>query len=444
MRLLLLNQFFAPDVSPTAKLASALAERRSCRGDEVTVLTSRGQYASSDGSSNSRLSHELILGIGVHRIWSPNLGKGTVFRRCADYGAFYLGAAVRVLTLPRQDVVISLTTPPYIAWVAVLHKLKNRHAKVLLWNMDCYPEVAERVGKLEPGGVVATVMRRMNRALFRRVDHVVCLDRAMHRLLMSQYAASSHEPRSSIIPNWERLAQFPAGLQTERWPGYAQHDLAGKLVVLYLGNMGEGHEFETALEAAERLRNEPVVFLFIGEGRRKSEIEEATRHRQLTNVLVRGHLPESELKSAMASAHCALITLRTDCLGVMSPSKLHLSLAMSLPIIFVGPRGGNVDEAIERFECGVSLRTGDVEGMVAFIRSGLENRGLFEQLRARARLAFETAYCDTQTLPQFDAVFTALLARGESERSKPLPASQSNFERVDRTCMTSESAAGPH
>jgi len=90
--------------------------------------------------------------------------------------------------------------------------------------------------------------------------------------------------------------------------------------------------------------------------------------------------------------------------GVISPSKLDVNLATSLPVIYVGPRRSNVDEAIERFGCGVSLRPGDSEGLVFIVRELMKNREKHGELRQLARKAFEEAYCDFRTLPQFDGV----------------------------------------
>ena len=39
MRLTLLNQFYTPDISPTAHLCASLAEHRAAKGDDVTVVT---------------------------------------------------------------------------------------------------------------------------------------------------------------------------------------------------------------------------------------------------------------------------------------------------------------------------------------------------------------------------------------------------------------------
>ena len=68
----------------------------------------------------------------------------------------------------------------------------------------------------------------------------------------------------SVIPNWENAQQFPADAQVTPWPGIKELGLSDQFVVLYLGNAGYGHEFDTVLNAAERLRDEPVTFLFVG------------------------------------------------------------------------------------------------------------------------------------------------------------------------------------
>ena len=51
-------------------------------------------------------------------------------------------------------------------------------------------------------------------------------------------------------------------------------------------------------------------------------------------------------------------------LGCMSPSKLHASLAMGLPILYLGPLESNIDNAVNAYQCGISLRQGDTEGLV--------------------------------------------------------------------------------
>jgi hypothetical protein len=262
--------------------------------------------------------------------------------------------------------------------------------------MDCYPDAAERFGELRPGGVASRALRALNRWVFRRIELVVGLDGAMVELLESQYAAGPGHPHFAVVPNWERLALFPAE-DVAPWAGYDALDVGDRTVVLYLGNTGVGHRFDTVLAAAERLADD-TLFLFVGGGARWHELEATARARRLTNVVFQTYVSKEDTPAVMAGADVALITLDERSLGVMSPSKLHANLAAGLPVLYVGPVGSNVDEAIARHGAGRSLREGDVDGVVAGVQ---ELRG-DPEVRARARRAFEDAYSDEAALPDFD------------------------------------------
>jgi glycosyltransferase involved in cell wall biosynthesis len=395
VRLTLLNQFYAPDISPTAQLAASLAEHRAGRGDVVTVIAGKAGYL--EGLSHAPAG-EVPPTLRVRRVWTPGLGRSSVPRRLLGYVSYFGGTVVRVLLLPRQDVIVAMTTPPFVVVVALLHRLLHRRTRVVLWSMDCYPDAAERFGELRPGGVVSRILRAVNRMAFRRLDHVICLDGAMADLL-SQYAASGDRPPRSVVPNWERATLFPPDRSVAPWTGYRELGVGDRTVVLYLGNTGVGHQFATVLDAAALL-GEEAVFVFIGGGARRDELQRSVSERGLTNVVLHDYVAKEDTPAAMAGADGALITLDERSLGVMSPSKLHANLAAGLPILYVGPRGSNVDEAIDRYGCGVSLREGDVDALVAAVR-GL--RADSEQ-RGRARRAFDEAYCDTAVLPQLDVV----------------------------------------
>ena len=87
----------------------------------------------------------------------------------------------------------------------------------------------------------------------------------------------------------------------------------------------------------------------------------------------------------MAGADLALITLHDRSLGVMSPSKLHANLAAGLPVLYVGPEGSNVDDAITRYAAGRSLREGDVDGVVQAVRELRTDAGASEPRPSRLR-----------------------------------------------------------
>jgi glycosyltransferase involved in cell wall biosynthesis len=405
MRLTLLNQFYVPDVAPTGQLAASLARHRAAGGDLVTVVTGRGGYV----PESPRRHEEVRANPRVHRIWTPGLGKGSRLRRTADYAAFYFLASLRMLTLPRQDVIISMTTPPFIAWAAILHKSLRRSCHIVLWAMDVYPEAATRLGALRVDGPMARALRRVNAIMLKSVDHVVCLDDAMRRLLLEHYPGALRERSVTVIPNFEEAAHFLPSRPAPAWKPEELRMRGEAFVILYLGNAGLGHRFETVVQAADRLRDQNVLFLFVGGGGKWEWIRRAKVEMQLNNVLLFRYVPKEATPGVMASAHCGLITLRDEALGVMSPSKLYAYLAMGLPVIYLGPEGSNVDEAIRQFGCGVSLRNGDTEGLVGYATRLAQDQDFRHEMSRRARQAFEEAYSDQVALPRFDEVINSLI-----------------------------------
>jgi glycosyltransferase involved in cell wall biosynthesis len=404
LRLTILNQFYLPDLAPTGFVAASLAEHRAELGDDVTVIASRGGYVGTPSEFGQQASENPR----VIRLWTPSLGKTHALKRIIDYAIFYFSAVVRMAALPRQEVIVSLTTPPFIAFAAVLHKLLHPSTRIILWSMDCYPEVIERAGLLQETSLPSRLMRWLNSRLFRQLDHLVCLDRAMMKLLTAQYVDEAHPLDASIIPNWENASQFPPYIEPPIWDKTNELDLNDSFVILYLGNVGFGHRFETVVAAAKQLKDQQVVFLFIGGGEQWSWLENAKVENELDNLLLYPYIPKEQTPSVMAFSHCALITLHEDFAGVISPSKLHSNLAMSLPIVYVGPQDSNVDDAIRRFNFGVSLRHGEVDRLIQFIYSLRDQPDLLEEYQKNARTAFEKAYTDVQNLPLFDDIIKNL------------------------------------
>ena len=412
MRLTLVNLFYPPDLAPSAHLAASLAEHRAALGDRVTIVSGRGTYLG--GATNER-DPRRAAGPDVIRLWTPALGKANATKRLGDYLAFFLQAVARLLVLPRQDVIVALTTPPFIVAAAVAHRILHPRARVILWSHDVYPDAVEAYGTIRPGGPLSRALHAINRWLLRRVDHVVGVDPAvLDRVLAG--AAPDGTPDGSVIFTWEPAALFPPDRRPDPWSGYHDPDLAGRFVVLHLGNLGFGHRTDTIADAAAALSDDGVTFLFVGGGARYAELAEAAARRGASNVRFRDYVPKELTPAVLAGADATLISLDDRSIGIMSPCKMNGSLAMGVPVVYAGPEGTNVDHAITTFDCGSSLRQGDVDGVVEAIRRLRDDAELRADRSRNARRAFETSFSDEQALPRFDELFDRL-GPGSAPRS---------------------------
>jgi colanic acid biosynthesis glycosyl transferase WcaI len=408
VKLTLINQYYPPDLAPTGHLAASLAEHRAELGDEVTVITSVGGYASAEDSTVL----DEVTAARIVRIRASRLGRANLTRRVLDYLAFYAGALWHMSRLPSQDVVVALTTPPWIGWAGAVHKRQHPGAKLVIWSMDAYPEAAERFGTIQPGSAISRIARKVSHGLLTRADEVIVLDDAMKELITSNYALDRAGPPVTVISNWEPTSSYPADGSGSGWSPPSGLGIEEKFTVLYMGNAGRGHDFATVLEAARRLRSKAVVFLFVGGGPQWKALHQSRKEHGLSNLHLLDYVPKEMTASVMTGVDCALIVMRDEALGVVSPSKLHGYLAMGLPVIYVGPKGSNVDDAIESCDCGISLRHGDVNGLIRFITELAADPEQKRRIATRSRGAFEARYSDEVALAEYDRLLERLLAAG--------------------------------
>lgn len=376
MHIVALNQFYAPHGSATAQLLTELAEGLVRRGHRVTVVTS-GPRFSSTFRGRARAHHQTSNGVDVIRIPSTHLGKGNLVKRAADYLTFYAEALRALVQLPTApDVFLPLTTPPFVAIAAQLAALRSyvpgqplrglrSHVPVVPLVQDLYPDVAVRLGVLRHGGLAHKGFAALAGVSLRNATHVI----ALSDLMAEHLRGYGVKPGAiDVIPNWalsEVEAAPASGTQARLEYGFGAR---GRFVVMYSGNLGAGHQFETLLAAARRLRDDPdIVFAFVGEGVRKAEVERFIRLESLSNVRVFPLAPLSKLADSLGAADLHVITMRDGLEGLVVPSKLYGILAAARPALFIGPARDSVADTLRAAEAGLCFDNGDVEGVVAAI-----------------------------------------------------------------------------
>ena len=389
LRIVLLNQAFYPDVVATAQMGKDLADALVARGHEVIAVASRSIYGRA-GATLAKQERVPVPGgsIEVRRVGFSVFGKRGTLTRILDFGFFYLLAAFRLLTLPRYDVVIGFSTPPYIAMLGLLARW-IRGARCVYWAMDLYPDVPVAFGMLRPRSPLTRLLSRAHRFLLRRADVTVALGRCMEERLL---ASGAPRARLRVIPVWadeSDVREVPHGQNPLRraW------NLADAFCVMYSGNFGLGHDAATVCGAMERLRGENGVrFLFVGGGKRRAEIEAFIRERRIDNASYVDYVPREQLAESLSAGDAHLISLREDMTGLIVPSKLYGIMAAARPVLFVGSAGSEIGRVVAESECGEVIRPGDADALADAIHRLASEPGLAHQQGQRGRAAFEARY----------------------------------------------------
>jgi glycosyltransferase involved in cell wall biosynthesis len=384
-RVLFINQYYWPDHASTAQHLTDLAESLAEQGHEVHVLCSRGGYKPGQPPLPSR---EVQNGVEIRRVGATSLGRRSLWMRYADYFSFYALAAWKALALPRFDVVVTLTTPPLIGLVGTLLR-RLRGSSHVCWSMDLHPDASLALGMMSRANPVVRLLAWLGDAIVRSADRVVVLGAYMADRIL---AKNVRPPRLVTIPVWSRRDEV-VPLPREGHPLREALGLGDRFVAMYSGNLGLAHDFGDVLEAARRLRGrEDIVFLFVGDGPRLDEVLRAKQEDGLENVRLLGYFPREQLRDSLSLADVHLITLRREMTGIVVPGKLYGAMASGRPALFVGPEHCESADAVREAECGVSIRPGDVAGIVSTIERLAADPTLAGVMGERGRAAFLERY----------------------------------------------------
>lgn len=382
-----MNQFYWPDVAATAQLLTDLAEALARRGHEVHVVCSRGGY----GGESVRLPREEIRnGVHIHRAAATGLGRKRILHRLCDYATFYASALQRSLVLPRADVCVALTTPPFVASIGALYK-RVRRTPLVLWAMDLYPDIAAAMGVLRPLSVEHHVLRAVASWVYQQTDRVISLGYDMTERLRRTGVRSD---RIATIPSWspgEAVAPFP----DSQTPFRARHGINGHFVVMYSGNMGVVHEFPTILSAAQRLKDrDDVLFVFVGGGAQKRPLVDEVRRAGLPNVRFCPYQPLDSLSESLGAADLHVISMKPNIEGMLVPSKLYGILAAGRPSMLIGPANNEVARTLRESRSGWVVRPGASDQVVELIETMRSQPEMGREMGARARQYYEA--CSTR------------------------------------------------
>ena len=363
MRVLFINQVFWPDVAATAQHADDLARDLVRRGHDVHVIASRSLYGRKGADLPSSEDRD---GVRVHRVGVSLFGKSSVAARLLDFLLFYALAALKAFTVPRPDVVVSFTTPPFISLLGVALRA-FRGCRAVYWLMDLYPDVAVACGVMKERSLATRFFDAVNRFCLRRSDRVVVLGRCMEeRVVAKRGVDASRVVRIGVWSDGSEVAPVDRAVNPYR----EEWGLGDRFVVMYSGNFGLGHDVETMLESAALLDDDDRFrFVFVGGGKKKPRVEAFVRERGLRHAVVADYQPRERLGASLSAADAHIVSVLEGVEGCVVPCKLFGIMAVGRPALFVGSGRSEIARVLEETGSGEVVAQGDAAGLADRIRA---------------------------------------------------------------------------
>ena len=373
MHILLLNEYFPPDTSATAKcaaqVADALAEKH-----RVTVLAGRPSYDPASRHPRYLIRREVRGNLAVERVGSTTYPRFQMRDRISNYLTYLSLAIPRAISI-RSNVVLAMTDPPIEGIVGAF--VAQISGRPFVYNIrDMYPDMAVGGSIVRPGSFTAR-WERLHRWALRRATRVIVLGEDMRDRIVAKGVDSAR-----VVISRDGIA-VPETLPAPDNP--VAREIRGdfRFVLVHAGNLGFYGAWQTLISAVRMLENEGVGLVFIGEGAMKSQIETMAAGCRAVRFLP--FRPASEVPLVLSSGDMHVVTVKRGLEGVVVPSKLYPTLAAGRPVLGVAPEECDVVRIVRRSGCGLAANPDDANTVVEAIHGVLHDSEQMQNMGLRAR-----------------------------------------------------------
>ncbi len=386
MHLIVLTQYYPPEVGAPQTRLSELAQLIVRSGHTVTVLTAMPNYPAGriHQGYGGLLKRERREGANVIRTFIYPTQKATLVHRLTNYLSFVLSSALfGSLLLKRADYLL-VESPPLFLGLSGLWLSRLKHARMIFNVSDLWPESAVRLGVLRPGSMTFRLSAWLEAICYRYAWLVTGQARTILESIRERFPRC----RTFLLSNGVDTHRFVPDDRNHRSEA-AQDGIVG-CTVMYVGLHGLAQGLDQVLQAAKKLVNEHGFrFVLIGDGPEKDSLVTQAKELSLTNVQFFAPRPSHAVPALLATADVILVTLKMFIPGAV-PSKLYEAMASERPVILVAC--GEAADIVREHKAGIVVEPGDIDGLAAALRMLRDSPDMRREMGRNGRKASETCF----------------------------------------------------
>jgi len=395
MKVFLMIYAFPPEITGSGHLYYELARDLTDRGHKVTVLAPLPRQ-------RMGVLKDWILARYGRKWWLRERMDGfTVVRTRvlpvplhlpSMKGVDHLAVAFSewvggLLAHDRPDVVLAYSPPLPLGLSA--HYLARRYKAPFVFNVqDIFPQYAIDSGLLT-NPLLIDLFQRMERYLYAKADMIIVHSEGNREYLASHRSVPYDKLR--VVYNWADVQNIKPGPKHNEFR--EEFGLGDAFVVSYAGTMGWAQNLDTVLRSAVLLKNyKDILFLLVGDGPKRSELERNAQELGLSNVRFLPLQPKKKYVQLLRASDVCLISLNKGLTTPVVPGKLMDIMAAGRPVVGCVPLEGDAPRIVREAKCGFCVDSKDAKGMADAILKLYHRRELAEELGRNGRSFAESRF----------------------------------------------------
>lgn len=378
MRLLIVTQYFPPEMgAPQARLYE-LAKRLKGMGHETVVMTAMPNYPTGKIFKEYRgklRATETIDGIRVIRTCLYPSKSSKTLPRLLSYISFGISMVLLgIRKIGRQDVVLIESPPLFLVPFALLVSKITRGKPVMMVS-DIWPDIIIRMGHINEKSLSAKIMLWLEKFSYN------------HSYAVALTNPGACEQIRHRFPKLKNVTVISNGVDTKMFsPAFRQEHIRAELgagkndfLVGYCGLHGLAQGLEVILGAADILKKvDNIKFVMIGDGPTKDGLVSEAAKKWLSNLKFYDHRPKKDMPAILASIDVSIIPLSARFPGTM-PSKVYEALASGTPPIVA--KGCEGEKLVMEFNAGRCYEPGDSKELADVLLELVGNAPLYKEIK---------------------------------------------------------------
>ncbi len=357
MKLLILTQYFPPEVGAPQNRLFELAIHLQKKGIDVSVLTAMPNYPqmSIHKEYKNKLYHfEEMNGIKVYRSWIFVSKSKSIVLRLLNYFSFVFSSAIiGLIKLNKFDYVLC-ESPPLFLGISGYFLSKTKKAKLIFNVSDLWPESAEKLG-LVTNNFLLKSATFLEEFLYEKSYLITGQTQGIVKNISTRFS----DKKVYWLPNGVDLDYYNAENIDTNWRKNNNFH-TNDFIILYAGILGYAQGLEVLIKASLKTKAfTNIKFVIVGSGPEKEKLIILKESLNADSVFFFEAVTKAEMPEIIAASDAAVIPLKKlDLFKGAIPSKLFEMLAMKKTIL-LGVEGEAKELFIDKGNCGLAFSPED-------------------------------------------------------------------------------------
>ena len=401
MNLLIYTQYFPPETNAPANRWGYFAKYLANQNHKITVLTSFPNHPLGrilNGYKNQWYFKEEKDNMGIIRTWTYISVSRKFISRLFNYFSFAFSSCINSFSIKNIDIIIASSPPLSVAIIGAIIAKKKR-IPLILDLRDIWPEAAVSTGYIKKG-FLYHLAEKWEKRCYKQAQKILVNSSAVFEELKNIKGVPSS--KLELIPNGADLEFFKEINDNDKIN--EDYNIKNKFVVLYTGLLGFAQAPEVMIDAAKILENnKDIVFLIVGGGPLKKDLESKIKNLKLDNVILSGQRPREEMPIFVSRGDICLIPYKNSSTFQKNvPSKMFDYMASGKPIII--NLEGAASDIIEKAQAGLVIEPENTSALAKAIEQLYNNKFLRKKMGDLGRSYVEKYYDKKEISKQLETI----------------------------------------